>query len=162
MTSQFSPYPSPDPYGKSDVPGEPDDLYAPWYGIGFGAAIKRAFKKMTTFKGYASRGEYWWFWLFTFALSLVFNVIVMFTSTAMYDETSDSFAVIPGVLTIIVLLISFAFVLPSLAVAWRRLHDAGFAGPWFFLSFIPIVGSIAVFVMLVMPTSIEKRNSAWE
>ena len=57
--------------GTVEMPDPPptamfDTVYAaqtppldwPWYGIGFGAAVKRFFKKYATFSGRASRGEY--------------------------------------------------------------------------------------------------------
>lgn len=162
MINGYSSYPASGPHGAPNNLGEPADVYSPWYGIGFGAAISRAFAKMMIFKGYASRGEYWWFQLFNFMVSFALNVFVIVVSTVMYDETSNSTNLLTGVVVIVVLLMSLFLVLPLLAVTWRRLHDAGFAGPWFFLSFIPVFGSIAVLVMLAMPTSIERRNPAWE
>jgi uncharacterized membrane protein YhaH (DUF805 family) len=44
-----------------------------------------------------------------------------------------------------------ALVIPYVAVTWRRLHDAGLPGPWFFLSFVPF-GLIALIVMLCQRT----------
>jgi hypothetical protein len=54
----------PDPTGTGQAPPPPLDL--PHYGIGFVDAVKRGFKKYATFKGRASRSEYWWWTLFTF------------------------------------------------------------------------------------------------
>ena len=46
--------------------GQPP-LELPYYGISFGGAIARGFKKYATFAGRASRSEYWWWTLFTFS-----------------------------------------------------------------------------------------------
>lgn len=40
--------------------------------------------------------------------------------------------------------------LPSIAVAVRRLHDTGRSGWWFLISFIPIFGSIVFLVFAVL------------
>jgi uncharacterized membrane protein YhaH (DUF805 family) len=42
-----------------------------------------------------------------------------------------------------------AVLVPSLAVMIRRLHDIGKSGWWFFISFIPLIGSIWLLVLLV-------------
>ena len=58
-------YPSPTYPPNPYQPGDPQrqDLAYPAYGIGFGAAVKRAFQKYARFDGRASRSEYWWFTL---------------------------------------------------------------------------------------------------
>jgi uncharacterized membrane protein YhaH (DUF805 family) len=47
----------------------------PHYGISFGGAIARGFKKYATFAGRASRSEYWWWYLFTFIVYLVLGLL---------------------------------------------------------------------------------------
>ncbi len=91
--------------------------------MGFGEAIKTCFSKYATFSGRATRAEFWWWWLFTFLISLVI-----------------------GWVPIIGWLVTLAFIIPNLAVAWRRLHDTGRAGGWWFLGLIPLVGAIILIV----------------
>ena len=55
----------------------------PYYGIGFGAAITRFFKKYATFTGRASRGEYWWYALFSAIITFVLYGIVLGISAAL-------------------------------------------------------------------------------
>jgi uncharacterized membrane protein YhaH (DUF805 family) len=43
---------------------------------------------------------------------------------------------------------SLATVVPSLAVTWRRLHDAGKSGTYFFYILIPIAGVIMLLIQL--------------
>ena len=38
------------------------------------------------------------------------------------------------------------FLIPQLAICWRRLHDIGRSGGWYFLGLIPIVGAIILIV----------------
>lgn len=111
------------PYG--DGPHFPN----PTSYIGFIEAIKICFTKYADFTGRATRAEYWWFWLFTFLVSLAL-----------------------GFIPFIGWAISIATLIPSLAVAWRRLHDTGRAGGWFFISLIPLVGTIILIVWLCKPS----------
>jgi uncharacterized membrane protein YhaH (DUF805 family) len=89
----------------------------------FVSSVKR---NMTTaayaqFSGRASRSEYWWFYLFTVLAGVAADTI---------GDTVGNLA-------------SLAFLLPSLALAARRLHDTGRSGWWFLLIFtvigIPVV-----------------------
>lgn len=47
---------------------------------------------------------------------------------------------------------SLAILIPSIALNVRRLRDAGFHWAMIFIAFIPWIGSIAVFVLLQMPS----------
>ena len=40
---------------------------------------------------------------------------------------------------------------PQLAAAWRRLHDTGRNGAWYFIGLIPLVGWIIVIYWLCLP-----------
>lgn len=44
------------------------------------------------------------------------------------------------------LVVSLAFLLPSIAVTVRRLHDTGRVGWWILIALIPIVGAIVLIV----------------
>ena len=96
----------------------PDGLYIGAPARGFGEAISVCFSKYVTFSGRASRSEYWYFVLFTilaaFALGLVDGVLG--------TGTSDG-GLLSGLFSLVTLL-------PSLAVAFRRLHDVGRSGWW--------------------------------
>jgi hypothetical protein len=50
-------------------------LEMPHYGISFGGAIARGFKKYTLFTGRASRSEYWWWNLFGLLVCLVLGLV---------------------------------------------------------------------------------------
>jgi uncharacterized membrane protein YhaH (DUF805 family) len=95
-------------------------------------AVATCLGKYATFRGRASRPEFWWFWLFVF-LSNVAAVVV------------DSALGTPFVVTAIVVL---ALVVPGLAAAVRRLHDTGRSGWWYLVAFIPFIGGIWLVVML--------------
>lgn len=48
-----------------------------------------------------------------------------------------------------------AVVLWVVTLMWARLrfHDVGLSGAWLFLSLVPVIGNIAVFIILVLPAN---------
>ncbi len=88
--------------------------------------------KYADFKGRARRAEYWSFTLCTSIITGVFSLLNQITGWSI-------FATIGG-------LISLALLVPGLAVAWRRLHDIGKSGGWYFIGLIPVVGWILLIV----------------
>ncbi len=140
------------------APGGEPPLDWPYYGIGFGAAIKRYFKKYATFDGRASRGEYWWVALFNGILVVVFYAIfgIIVATTA---GTSSSTGSTPQLgagyyaLSSISGLYSLATIVPSLALAWRRLHDTGRSGLNYLFVLIPLVGPIIMIVFFASQTT---------
>lgn len=151
----------------------PDDLSLPFYGASFGQAVKRYFKKYAKFNGRASRSEYWWVALFNFLVQLIPAILIivgvaMSASSAAMVDPYDTAAVDaamsgPGMAIgmigyVLSGLIGLALIIPNLAVIWRRLHDANFAGPFFFLTFIPGVGGIIVLVLLLLPSKPEGQR----
>ena len=78
----------------------------------------KVLQNYATFKGRASRSEYWYFVLF----NIIFSIVLGFVS-GIVD------------LPILYTIYSLALLIPSIAVAVRRMHDVGKSG-WFIL--IPI------------------------
>lgn len=86
--------------------------------------------KYATFSGRASRQEYWFFTLFNLLISFSLGLIDALLQTG---EIFSS-------------LYSLAVLLPSLAVACRRLHDIGRTGWWLLLALIPLLGWIILII----------------
>ncbi|WP_161522286.1 DUF805 domain-containing protein [Bifidobacterium xylocopae] len=105
--------------GQAGPGGEPP-LGQPWYGIGFVAAIKRFFTKYADFSGRASRGEFWWAFLFLFLAGGAISLLTMPMGSA-------------G--TYIGYVWDLAILIPNLAVTVRRLHDTNLSGCWVLLPF---------------------------
>jgi len=116
----------------------------------FFESIKTVFTKYAEFGGRASRPEYWWFALFSFLVSSALNyVTVIARGGEMYSfaTTSSSFSASMSFAG----LWSIAVLLPSLAVAVRRLRDAGRDWTQLFWILLPIAGIIILIVRLCEP-----------
>ena len=94
-------------------------------------------KKYADFSGRARRTEYWLFILFNTIIAMVLSVI---------DYVLES----PG---IIGLIFALAILIPSIAVAARRLHDTNRSGWWLLITLIPAIGIIALLIFLVLDSS---------
>jgi uncharacterized membrane protein YhaH (DUF805 family) len=142
----YQPYPS----GAAQA-SPPLDL--PQYGIGFVDAVKRGFRKYATFKGRASRSEYWWWTLFTFLTYLVLGLLTY----ALGMATSRDGGRTPGALAIPLIILFTVFflgiLLPTLALTVRRLHDAGYSGLLALLLLLPYLGSLIILIFALLPSS---------
>ncbi|HJW00518.1 MAG TPA: DUF805 domain-containing protein [Arthrobacter sp.] len=145
-------YPQPQAQQQTFQVGEPP-LWAPYYGAPFPAAVKRFFKKYATFSGRASRSEFWWWALVSFAVSLVLNIITAATTTASMDSAPAL-----GAGSILAVLWGLATLVPSLALLVRRLHDGGFSGLLALLLLVPFLGALAVLVLTILPSKPEGQK----
>lgn len=112
----------------------------------FGNAIKTCYRKYATFRGRATRKEYWYFYLYNLMVSWgLVGLAIVFDSNA---QVSD----IILILDLVFILIS---VLPSFSAGVRRLHDTGRSGWDFMISFIPLIG---FFIVLYYLCSASDKN----
>jgi len=105
--------------------------------MSFGEAISICFSKYATFSGRAARPEYWYWVLFTMLVSVIFVLIEL-------NASVDAARALDAIFNI-------ATVIPSIAVAARRLHDTDRSGWWQLLLFIPVVGWILLLIWLCQP-----------
>jgi uncharacterized membrane protein YhaH (DUF805 family) len=96
-------------------------------------------QKYADFSGRARRTEYWMFSLFSFIFAIVAIVLDNVLGTAVEDVGYGLFYMVFGL----------AITIPSLAVLVRRLHDVGKSGWWMFISIIPLIGGIWLFILTV-------------
>ena len=105
---------------------------------------KVVFQNYANFNGRARRAEYWWFALDSFIIGIVLAGINE------WAVSSGNFVAI--LLTCILYYgVSLALLLPGFAVVWRRLHDIGKGGQWYWICLIPIIGFIWLIVLLCKP-----------
>ena len=99
-------------------------------------------KKYAVFTGRARRAEFWYFVLFNFIVSMVLQMLFGSVAETAEDGAASPLAFLPVLYTLVILL-------PSLAVAIRRLHDTGRSGWWILIALIPLVGTIVLIVFYV-------------
>ncbi|MGI8947621.1 MAG: DUF805 domain-containing protein [Ornithinimicrobium sp.] len=69
------------------------------------------------------------------------------------ESGNNAQSAVGGGIGLLLLLFLAATLVPSIAVAVRRLHDAGLSGWLYLVSFIRFVGPIVMIVLMVLPTS---------
>jgi uncharacterized membrane protein YhaH (DUF805 family) len=105
-----------------------------------------AFRKYATFSGRSGLAAFWYFFLWhcslVVALGTLFGVFFM-------GGLSLSALYVPSMMFLMLLLVyCLASLIPTIAVSVRRLHDTGRSGAWFLLNFIPLIGPLALLVLL--------------
>ena len=85
----------------------------------FGTAIKTCFSKYGTFDGQASKGEFWYWFLFALICGGVATIIDIFIIGIPVESYGPTYWII-----------SLVLFLPTLSVGARRLHDVGKSGWW--------------------------------
>ena len=140
------PYPGYAPPIRVGPDGAPP-LWAPWYGIGFLDAFVRLWKKYARFDGRASRSE-WWYWVLANSIvtvvlygGFIAAIVGWSASHSTTDGSGSAYqtAPTPGWPFILLALYGLwwlATLVPTLALAWRRMHDANLPGPLWLVSFI--------------------------
>lgn len=108
--------------------------------------FKYCMQHYADFTGRATRAEYWSFSAVLASLMLILAVVV-FLPLLIFPRQSELLVVS---LVLLYLLAILSFLVPSLAVTWRRLHDIGLSGAFFFVSWIPYVGGIVLLVMTLL------------
>jgi len=89
-------------------------------------------KKYAEFNGRATRSEYWYFILINTVIGVIFSVIDHTLGINMFNT-----------------IYTLSVLIPSIAVATRRLHDTGKSGWWRLLLFVPIIGFMILVLFLV-------------
>ena len=112
-------------------------------------AYKNFFKGYVDFTGRSTRSEYWWIWLGNMILLVPFYSVYF---KALANPRNEAALVALGGIAIIYMIFGLALILPMLALTVRRLRDAGFHWALIFIIFIPMVGPLALLVLLAMPS----------
>ena len=94
--------------------------------------------KYVCVQGRASRSEYWWFALFMFMVNVIFGIVGFGISQHMGVEFNPDYGNIAMLI----------FLMPSIGVGVRRLHDLDKSGWWFLVFLIPFIGLIMLVWMV--------------
>lgn len=102
-----------------------------------------ALKKYAETSGRATRAEYWYFVLFNILISIGLAILdgIFFSSSSSVLGT----------------LYSLAVLIPSIAVAVRRMHDINRSGWWILLLLVPLLGTLW-FIFLAAQDSDPDEN----
>ncbi len=99
-------------------------------------AYKTAFTRYVDFSGRTSVGGFWRFVAVNFVVAVVLGVL----------------SGVSSVFLLLYVVYALAVLLPSIAIAIRRLHDTGKSGWMILLGLIPFVGFIILIVFYVQPS----------
>ena len=104
----------------------------------------------------ASRSEYWWWELIE--LIVGGNLLAIYIPSLLAARTGGhDIRIDTGIIIVIVLggIWGLATIVPSIALTWRRLHDANLSGLFWLLALIPSVGGLIVLVLTLLPSKPE-------
>jgi uncharacterized membrane protein YhaH (DUF805 family) len=122
-------------------------------------AVARFFKNYANFSGRASRSEFWWVGLFYFVAFIVVGMIAGVIESLSYSSSYYSGSDPVSMFLMLVIVVAFlGSIVPSLALGWRRMHDANLSGALYLLNLVPYVGGLVVFVFTLLGPRPEGRR----
>lgn len=98
----------------------------------FLGALKDGFARYVDFKSRSTRSQFWWWVLWCFLIGFTAGLVDSTLGTVDTGPVSR--------------LTSLVTLIPSIALAIRRLHDIGRSGWWLLIGLIPFVGWIVLIV----------------
>ena len=107
--------------------------------MGLKEAVTTCWNKYGDFDGRAGRSEYWWWVLFALVAQWVAASVLGLGIWLLRD-----FGFLTWLIVLIFSLILLSFILPTLAVSVRRLHDRDLTGWWYFLGLVPFGGIVLI------------------
>lgn len=115
----------------------------------FGDAIKNGFLNYANFRGVASRSEFWYWTLFTVIISVGTSIVDSAIGLALGMQN----------FTLTNTLAAVALLLPGLAVAVRRFHDAGFSAWWYSIPQLVTLFALIWFIVSLVTFIFENMSS---
>jgi uncharacterized membrane protein YhaH (DUF805 family) len=116
-------------------------------------AITQAFVQIFNFSGRATQSEFWWAYAAFFVVLMIAFAIDTRMVMVLIQEQGQGALFAFGIFDFYTTPVYLVTLIPILSLSVRHLHDAGFSGFWLFLSLLPIIGSLVLLVMYVMPSS---------
>ena len=111
--------------------------------------VLEVFSKYAVFNGRARRKEYWYWYLFNYLISIFFAVISFAIIPPYGTDTDKGIGWFAIFIYVLVIIYSLGVFIPNLAVTVRRLHDTNRSGWSYFISMVPVIGGILLFIYLV-------------
>lgn len=98
-------------------------------------------RQYTVFHGRAHRAEFWWFFLLN---GIVYMLLALLDGALAWGQPETGSGLLSSLYTL-------ATALPGLAVTVRRLHDSGTSGWWVLIGLVPLLGTLVLLILLVLP-----------
>lgn len=131
--------------------------------MSFGQAVKHVFSNYANFQGRAARSEFWWWALFTnivgailFIPAIPWYIDVVNVASGQPADLAAALPAPSGLAVVGLALAgiwSLAVLIPTIAVAARRLHDTDRSGWWLLLWFLSCcaIGPIILLIFWILP-----------
>ncbi|GAX04627.1 membrane protein [Secundilactobacillus pentosiphilus] len=109
--------------------------------------------KMTVFNATATRKQYW--------TAYIVNALVIWLYAALTHQTqylvNGHYEIAGHLNSAIFGLILVLVWLANFTIRARRLHDSNHSNWWLLISMIPIIGTVWLFILLLIPTVVNQR-----
>lgn len=116
-------------------------------------ALNLAFVHIFSFKGRATRAEFWWVFLFFTVFGLIATALDVLTFITI-SNGDDPLAIYDlGLFDFYSTYYSLITAIPFTTLSVRRLHDIGCSGFWWLLNAVPVVGALGLLIMYCLPSS---------
>ena len=112
--------------------------------VSFADSIKNAFVKVFDFKTRSSRAEFWYFYLFTVIVGMVGIQVDQYLSLELIRFELSRSPNNEFILGHFYTFTYFLFLIPSLSLYVRRLHDTDRSGWWLMIMLIPFIGFVTI------------------
>ncbi len=152
-------------------------LDQPHYGCSLTEAFTRFWKKYGTFKGRASRSEFWWWILCAILIAIAINIVfgmlkavfpgsnsgimhMTFSTdaTSIYTSGNSSNSAIATLQSIVTLMWWIATIVPTIALSVRRLHDINKPGWWLAIYYVAQALLAVVMIVIVIVAIASAAN----
>ena len=103
-----------------------------------------------TLQGQTSRFDYW----ITILINLLINLVVGVLAGIfiLLGQGDPRLASLGATLAIGLFCYGLVSIIPSFTMEIRRLHDTGRSGWWWLIQFVPLIGSIWLLILTILPS----------
>lgn len=114
-------------------------------------SVRTCLRKYGTFTGRAPAAEFWLFYLALAIVNAVIFVALLLPALITMDPVTQEPGVLGSIGSTLLAIVMLGTLVPVVAAAVRRLHDTGKSGWFYLLCLVPLVGAIALIVLLALP-----------
>jgi uncharacterized membrane protein YhaH (DUF805 family) len=126
--------------------------------VSFAVSIKNAFIKAFDFKTRSSRAEFWYFYLFTVIVGMIGIQVDQYLSLELIRFELSRSPNNEFILGHFYTFTYFLFLVPSLSLYVRRLHDTDRSGWWLMIMLIPFIGFVTITMFWLLKGNDESNK----